>query len=241
MSLSTRVLASTALSSVLIDCLPIFDQQNSGHTCAEYLSTVRLLARLKKNTTAPETAQTVDLLIATREAMTELAALGFVLAESLTALAHVGISLCVRQGMPSPDIHDAAALKNTLLAIDSLAYSQTGQSGLHFAKVLEQLGITEALKTKTTITSGGLVGDWVARGDVSLGVQQTSEILAVPGVSLIGPLPEPFQLNSHLVAGIHTHCENRLRAQRLIGYLRSPLIRTLLIQKGLTPALNTNA
>ena len=94
-----------------------------------------------------------------------------------------------------PDISTPDALRQTLLNAKSITYMDPtkGTSGKHFASVLDQLGIADQMRAKTTLGDVGFVVEPVARGDLELGIQQITEILPVKGAKLVGPLPDALQ------------------------------------------------
>jgi molybdate transport system substrate-binding protein len=119
---------------------------------------------------------------------------------SRTALARVGIGVVVRQGAALPDISRPEAVRNSLLDARSIAYSdpKLAPSGVHLERALAQLGIAEAVKSKTTLRTpfdGGV--ELIANGDVEMGMFLVSEILMAQGVTLVGLLPTDLQ--SYLV------------------------------------------
>ena len=98
----------------------------------------------------------------------------------------------VREGAPRPDISTPEAFKQTLLAAKSLVYvdpAQGATSGIHFASVLDRLGIAEAVRGKTQLVPGGYPAEKVASGEAELVVHQISEIVPVKGVVLMGRCP----------------------------------------------------
>jgi molybdate transport system substrate-binding protein len=105
------------------------------------------------------------------------------------------VGSAVKQGMPLPDISTPDALRKTLLAAKSVTYMdpQKGTSGKHFAAVIDQLGIADQMKSKTTLGDVGYVLEPVARGEIEVGIQQITEILPVKGAVLVGPLPASLQ------------------------------------------------
>jgi molybdate transport system substrate-binding protein len=224
-----KVFGSNALRTVLLDCLPAFDRDIGVTTTVEFGSTNHTLDAMREGATA-------DLVIATAGAIDELTAAGKIIQGSRTDLATAGIGACVRAGAPRPDISTVEALKRTLLAAKSVSYSKAGQSGVHMAKVIQQLGIADIVNAKAKINASGLVGEVVLRGEVDLGFQQASEILAVKGVDLIGLLPDAVQLNSLFAAGIGASTQQRKAAQALIAQLRTEHAARTMRDNGLTPA-----
>ena len=103
------------------------------------------------------------------------------------------MGLAVRAGAPKPDISTPEAFKRALLAAKSIVYTDPAlgsPSGVHFAKVLERLGIAEEMKAKSKLHDGtSFNAELVAKGEIEIAIQQISEILPVRGAELVGPLP----------------------------------------------------
>ncbi len=228
MNSAFKVFGSNALRTVLLDCLPAFDRANGVTTTVEFGATNHTLASMRAGAVA-------DVVIATASAIDALTADGKIIPGTRTDLATAGIGACVLAGAPRPDISTVDALKHTLLAAKSISYSKAGQSGIHMAKIIQQLGIADGVNAKAKINASGLVGEVVLRGEVELGFQQASEILAVKGVDLIGLLPDAVQLNSLFAAGIGASTQQRNVAQALIQQLRSAQAARVMRENGLTP------
>lgn len=183
--------------------------------------------------------ETADLAISTGAAIRDLAKQGKLDSASVSDLASTGIGVAVRTGAPKPDISSVAAFKQTLLAAKSIAYSDPaagGGSGIHFAKVVQRLGLTEQLKPKTTLVGGGgAVGPLVASGQVELAVQMKSELLAAKGVQYVGPLPGDLQEVTLFSAGIFSGSKNAAGAKSLIRLLKSKKAAPVLKATGMQP------
>jgi molybdate transport system substrate-binding protein len=136
-----------------------------------------------------------DVLILSADVVKEVESKGWVPAGSAVPLGSVGVGVAVKQGAAMPDVSTPEGLRKALLAAKSVTYMdpQKGTSGKHFAGVLEQLGIAEQIRPKTTLGDVGYVLEPVARGEIELGVQQITEILPVKGAVLVGPLPASLQ------------------------------------------------
>ena len=229
MNSAFKVFGSNALRTVLLDSLPAFDRDNAVTTTVDFAATNHMLEVVRAGGIA-------DVIIGTASAIDTLIGEGKILQGTRTDLATAGIGACVRTGAPRPDISTVEALKRTLLNAKSLSYSKAGQSGIHMAKVIAQLGIANAVNAKAIVNASGLVGERVVNGDVELGFQQISELLAVKGVDVIGPLPSAVQLNSLFAAGIGAGTQQRDAARALLQALRTPRALVEMREAGLTPA-----
>jgi len=223
-----KVLATNALRTVILERIPQFDLARGHPTSVDFGSTNHLLSRVLGGEAA-------DLVIATGTAIDELVTRGKVIAGSRVDLASAGIGVCVRAGARRPDVGSVEAFRRALLDAKSVAYTLTGQSGVYFAGVIERLGIAAEIKAKATVIAGGLIGEVVARGEAELGVQQISEILAVPGVELAGALPPELQLMTLFSAGVCTGTQQAEAAQAWIRFLATPDTARVMLTKGLEP------
>ena len=141
-------------------------------------------------------------------------------------LARVGIGVGVKAGTtPGPDISDVDAFKKSLLAAKAVAYidpAAGGSSGIYLAKLFEKLGIADQMKAKTVLVPGGLVAERLLNGQADIALQQKSEILAVPGVTLVGPLPLEVQHFTAYSGGVSVGSRNRAAADALLLELADP-------------------
>jgi len=228
MSGTFKIFGTNALRTVLIACLPEFEGARGVTAVVDFAATNHMLDVVRGGGTA-------DVICGTAGALDELTREGKIIAGTRTDLATAGIGACVRAGQPQPDISTVEALKSTLLAAKSVSYSKAGQSGLHFAKIIDQLGIGDAVRAKAKINPSGLVGEVIVRGEADLGFQQISELLAVKGVDLVGPLPDAVQLTSLFAAGIGASTRQREAAQALIRQLRGDHAQRVMRDNGLLP------
>lgn len=134
-----------------------------------------------------------DVVIVTEAGIAGLAAKGVVDPADRVDLARSAVGAAVRAGAPKPDIGSVEALIATLRAVPSIVYSKQGASGIFFARLIERLGIAELVNAKATIIPQGFTAALVARGEAALAIQQMSELMAVEGVDIVGPLPDAVQ------------------------------------------------
>ena len=94
----------------------------------------------------------------------------------------------MKKGAPKPDISTPDAFKQTLLNAKSIAYSDPaagGSSGVHFAKVIDRLGIADQVKAKTKHPPpSGNSANLVVAGEAELAIQQEPEVMSVAGVDM---------------------------------------------------------
>jgi molybdate transport system substrate-binding protein len=142
-----------------------------------------------------------DLVINAANRLQGLAADGQVGPAPARSLGVVRMGVAVRKGGKVPDISSTAAFRASLLSADSIAYGDPAKgatTGIHFGKMLEKLGIQDAVRGKSQLAANGLeVMKLVADGKAEIGVTQISEILHIKGDTLVGPLPPELQLASN--------------------------------------------
>jgi molybdate transport system substrate-binding protein len=145
------------------------------------------------------------------------------------------VGLAARAGARRPDIGSPQALKAALLGARSIAYSRIGANGILFAKLIEQLGIAQEVNAKATIIPSGFTAELAARGEVELAVQQMSELMVVPGIDVVGPLPIELQEPARFSAGVFVGSTEPRKATRFVQFLASATAAPTLQAAGLEP------
>lgn len=176
-----------------------------------------------------------DVLLMVGYALDQLIHDGAAVPGSRVDIALSSIGLAVRAGAPRPDIGTLDALKRTLLAAKSIAYSDSASGVYLSTELFPRLGIAEQLRGKARMIPGDPVGAVVARGDAEIGLQQISELKAVPGIDIIGPLPPDAQKVTVYAAGIATASHDPAEAKKLIAFLASPAAADAVRKTGLEP------
>jgi molybdate transport system substrate-binding protein len=164
----------------------------------------------------------------------DLIARGKLAAGTRTLLGRTGIGIGVPAGRPQPDIGTVAALTETLLAATSIAHSG-GSSGEYFLKLLDRLGLTEAMEGKLRPQPPGGRIDAVARGEVELAVIGNYIVVATPGVDLVGWLPDELQNYIVFSAGLSTAAQQPETGRAFLDFLGTPENAAFLKAKGLEP------
>ena len=177
----------------------------------------------------------VDVLIMVASALDDLVRQGKVVPASRVDIARSYIGMAVKAGAPKPDISTVAALKQTLLNAKSIAYSDSA-SGVYLATVgFKQLGIADQIAGKSHMIPATPVGEIVAKGEAELGFQQLSELMPVPGIELVGPLPDGVQKMTLYAAGVSVDSKEPAAAGAFIRFLTSPGVAPTVKSFGLDP------
>ncbi len=220
-----KVLSTVAVKSVVEELGPQFERE-TGHKLAVTYGVANIMKR------QIEAGESFDVAIMTAPVADELIKQGRIVAATRTDVARGGIGIAARTGTPKPDIGSVEALKRALLAAESIAYSKEGWSGVYFAGLLERLGIAEAMKPKTRYGAAN-VGEMVAAGEAQMGVQLINELMAVPGLELVGPLPAEVQNHVILTAGVGAQARDPAAAEAFVRFVTAPAAAPLIRSKGL--------
>jgi molybdate transport system substrate-binding protein len=223
-----RMLSTLGLMGAMRSLSSAFEDATGIHVDADFAPTLALLKRLRDGEAA-------DLVILTREGLDEMIGEGRVVAESAADLARSFVGIAVRAGQVHPDISSEAALRKTLLAARSVAYSRLGASGVYFAQLIVRMGIAAEINAKAAIVEQGFTAERLVSGAADLAVQQISELKQVEGIEVIGPIPHNLQTPAVFSAGRMASAKQADAADRLLRYLASPEVVPVLRQSGLEP------
>ncbi|UPY39250.1 substrate-binding domain-containing protein [Sediminicoccus sp. KRV36] len=179
--------------------------------------------------------EVADVVILARGSLDALVRAGHVRPGSEVDLVHSAIAMAVRAGTPHPRIGTVEEFRQTLLNAASIGYSSSASGVYLSTELFARLGITEQMAGKAR-QFPRWVGREVANGVVELGFQQTSELLPIPGIEIVGPLPAPIQRVTTFSAGIGTRSEQPEAAQALIRFLAAPAAHQTIREAGLDPA-----
>ena len=183
--------------------------------------------------------EAIDVVIMVGNALTELIDHGQAIGDSRADIALSGIGVAVRAVASKPDISTAKALKRTLLAAKSIAYSDA-VSGVYIRNELfSRLGIADEVAGKARMISGEPIGAVVARGEAEIGFQQISELKPIAGIDLVGPLPPEVQKTTVYSAAMVVGSRQAEGGRRLIEDLASPEAATAIRDSGMEPADST--
>jgi len=183
-----------------------------------------------------ERGEAIDVVIMAAPALDNLIKQGKVQAGSRVDLVQSLMGMAVKAGAPKPDIGSVDALKRTLLAAKSIAYSDSASGVYLSTELFPKLGIADQIRGKSRKIEADPVGEAVARGEIEIGFQQISELRPVKGIDIVGPLPPGAQRVTIFAAGIPATSKHPAEAKALIQWLASPAAYSAIKESGLDPA-----
>ncbi|MBC7781917.1 MAG: substrate-binding domain-containing protein [Proteobacteria bacterium] len=224
-----KVFASNSVRGATEALIPLFERAGGQPVEAIFDPAAALQRRI-------DAGEPADVALLGKPTMDQLVAQGVISAATVRALASSGVGVGVKSGAPHPDIGTVDAFVAMLLAAESIAHTTEGASGMYFSGLIDTLGLGEQVRAKTRTRPGGLVGEVLVAGGAQIGIQQISELRAVPGVDVVGPLPEPIQKIFANAAGVFSRSSQPDAARTLIEFLTGPSAAPVYTQHGLTAA-----
>jgi molybdate transport system substrate-binding protein len=227
-----KLIASAALKAAYLELLPQFEMATGHKVTVAWSSSLVIQKRIA----AGEDADLIVLADILGNSLTEeLIKQGKLVASSRAIFAKSGIGVAVRFGAPKPDISSADAVKKSILAAKSIAYS-AGASGTYLVSMLQKLDIYDQVKSKVaTVKPSEPVGEVVARGEAEIGFHQVSELIPVKGIQYLGPLPAELQNITVYSGGIHSGTKEAAATTALVKFLTAPPATPTLKKHGLEP------
>jgi len=222
-----RVMLSAAFKEAYLELVPRFERATGHKVTPLWMPTVEIMRRLKEGDVA-------DVVILSAPPIAELTEAGVIAPGSSVNLATCGVGVAVKAGAPRPDLSSGEALKRAVLAAKSIVYSH-GPSGVYLAALFERMGIADEIRHKVTRVQGQPAGEIVAQGDAELGFQQVCELLPIPGIDLVGPLPPDVQEITTFAAGVHVKAKEPEAAKALLEFFTSPEAAPIMEKKGMDP------
>ena len=180
--------------------------------------------------------EALDLVVLAADALDDLIARGHVRTAGRRDLVRSEVVVAVREGAPRPDIGSAEALRRALQSARSIGYS-TGPSGTALVALFERWGLREALQGRLVQARPGVpVGTLVAQGEAEIGFQQRSELVGLPGITVLGPLPPGLEIVTTFSAACCSVSTRPEAVQPLLDFLHSPAADDTKRRHGMTPA-----
>ena len=229
MSKEIRGISSMATRLVLAELADAYQQRTSVRVAIESVGGVDAAKRV-------QAGEAFDVVILASDAIDKLVASGHVVAGSRVDLVHSGVATAVREGAPHPDVSTEDALRQAVLAARTLSYS-TGPSGVALAKLFERWGIADQIRDRIVTPPPGIpVGSLVAKGEVELGFQQLSELINLPGITVLGPMPQAVQIVTTFSGGVCASSAQADAVRGMLAFMASPDAAEPKRRQGMDPA-----
>jgi len=230
---SVKVVTSGAFTAAYLELVPEYERASHSKLMTEFgpsMGTTHNAIPVRL-----ERGEAIDVVIMAAPALDDLTKQGKIRADSRVDLVQSKIGMAVKAGAPKPDISTLDALKRTLLAAKSIAYSDSASGVYLSTELFPKLGIADQIKSKCRKIEADPVGGVVASGEVEIGFQQISELRPVKGIDIVGELPPGAQRVIVFAAAIPTTSKHPEAAKALIQWLASPSNYTLIQKTGLEP------
>ena len=224
-----QLLGSTAMREALDELVPQFEKASGHKVTMSLYPAATLVIKVKEGAPA-------DIVMTTPDNLTELTRSGHLVEGTRVDFVHSRVGVAVKAGAPKPDIGTPEALKAAFLAAKSIGVSR-GPSGVHLLNAMAKIGIADQVKAKMVQPDLGVrVGTLIADGKAEIGVQQIGELLPIPGIVYLGPLPAELQTVIVYGMGRSANAKQWGAAAALVKYLTSPAVGPMLKKIGLDPA-----
>jgi molybdate transport system substrate-binding protein len=229
MGVTLTGISSMATRQVLDELVRLYEQRGGERVRIESVGGVDAVKRV-------QAGESFDVVVLAAPAIDELVGAGRAVAGSRTDLVQSGVAVAVRAGAAHPDLSSEDALRRAVLAAHTLGYS-TGPSGVQLARLFERWGIAGQIASRLVQAPPGVpVGSLVASGEVELGFQQLSELMHLPGLDVVGPLPPPVQITTVFSGAVCSASGRHDAARRLLDFMASPSADEAKRRHGMEPA-----
>jgi molybdate transport system substrate-binding protein len=234
---SVVVISAVGMRQVMLDLVPEFEQATGIHVSISFNSSGEIVKWINDG-------KAVDIVIIARPDVDRLITTERILSGTQTDLAMSHVSVAVRKGATKPDISSMEAFKKAMLQAKTIACPDPrlgGSSGKHINKIFEELGIADEVRSKLVLVSTpddekSMPGYLVATGKAEIALHQMQELMVVPGIDIVGPLPGNLQATFVFTAAITNNSKHVNAANSLIQFLSSPDAKAMIKSKGMNPA-----
>ena len=228
MASQIHILSSMATKQLLADLVAQYPQAPAQDVLVESVGGVDAARRV-------QSGEAFDAIVLAANVIDQMTEAGHIVAGSRVDLVESGVYVAVRAGAPRVDIGSEAALKQAVLDARTIGYS-TGPSGVYLSKLFERWGIADQIKDRTVQAKPGVpVGTLIAKGEVDLGFQQLSEMMNVPGIDIVGPLPPGLQIMTTFSAGVAATSAQPDTVRKLLAFMASDEAAGVKRKNGMEP------
>jgi molybdate transport system substrate-binding protein len=225
-----KILTSNSTLPVLNALIPAYEKSTGNTVAISADSAKGMVARIRAG-------ESGDVIVLGSGAVKELAEDNIINGASRRAFARAIVGVGVRSGTTHPDISSVEAFRKALLGARAIAHTVHGASGMYIPTLLEKLGIAAEMKAKTVTRPGGYIGTVVVAGEADIALQQIPELLAVPGLDCVGPVPDAVQKSFETSIALFSASPHAAAAQAMVDFFSSPANTPLFREKGLEHAI----
>lgn len=226
--MTVRMVSSMATRGVLAALAREYEQARGISVSAEAGGGVDVAKRVSAG-------EAFDVVVLAANAIDKLIAEGRISGDRVD-LVRSGVAIAVREGAPRPAVATEADVKAAVQAAPSLSYS-TGPSGVYLEQLFARWGILDEIRPRIVVPPPGVpVGSLVADGRVALGFQQLPELMNLPGITVLGPLPPSIQTVTVFSGGVCAASADPAAARALLDFLRSAAADDIKRRGGMEPA-----
>ena len=222
-------ISSMATGQVLAELAAAYTQCSRVEMASESVGGVDAAKRV-------QAGEAFDVVLLAADAIDTLLAGGHLLAGSRVDLVRSPVAVAVRAGAPRPEIGSEDAVRAAVGAARSISYS-TGPSGVFLTQLFERWGIAEQIKSRLVQAPPGVpVGALLARGEVELGFQQLSELLHLPGITVLGVLPPAIAFITTFSAAVGRTSARADAVRAMLAFFNAPEAEATKLRHGMQPA-----
>ena len=223
-----KVLSGNGARAAVLELAARFDRASGHKTSVEFAVNPQTRAKI-------EAGQPFDVAILNPPVLDALIKQGRIAAGTRAVLGRAGIGVGIREGASKPDISTVDAFKRVLLSSKSVAYPGEGASGKYFVSVVERLGIAAEMKPKMRPMPAEYNVEVVASGEAEMVVVVASRISGVPGVQLVGGIPQELQTWIGFTAGVGSAAREPQAARAMLRFFTAPDSAAVLRAHGVEP------
>ena len=222
-------ISSMATRAVLAELTELYRARSQADVAIESVGGVDAAKRVQAD-------EAFDIVILAADAIDKLIAGGKVLGDCKADLVRSGVAVAVRAGATRPDIGSEDALRRAVVGARTIGFS-TGPSGVQLARLFERWGIADEIKSRIVTAPPGVpVGSLVAKGEVELGFQQLSELMHLPGIDVLGALPQEVQIVTIFSGGVCAASSQPQAARDVLAFMASSAADDAKRRQGMEPA-----
>lgn len=229
MSRALTLISSMATQKLLAELLTDFQSLTGQAVQAEAVGGIDAAKRVAAG-------EGFDAVVLAASAIDELDRQACVQTGSRVDLVRSGVAIAIREGCATPPVTSESEVRDAVLAAPRISFS-TGPSGTYLQRLFERWDIAETLRDRIVLAPAGVpVGRLVAEGRADLGFQQYSELLNVPGICILGPLPQQIQVMTTFSGAVCASSSEPARVRALLTWLASPATAAAKLRHGMEAA-----